>query len=323
MFTRPNRRTKDYVEPPRPPLPARLALAGLLPLIAALIYFDGQRYSSDLLDFEGKAGTYSESADLFPDTLQNLPRFGQVRSFDQDNLYEYINGHAEFFLSAGFKALAVAEYAPEGASAPALVINLYDMGKPLHAFGVLMDEAASGEAVDVGTMGFAGGQGVNFIHGPYYIQLSTFGAIVQPLSAAREAAAELTRRSTAATLEFQFPDLGQVETTRFVKEDYRGLSFLDNVLERTFQRNGGSVAVFMLNGAAEDIVRRVQELTAFLDEDGIGYEVLERGSNKVYRVRDPYEGEWFFLAQAERLLGVFAALDDALLEAVIEKPIRD
>ena len=60
----------------------------------------------------------------------------------------------------------------------------------------------------------------------------------------------------------------------------------------------------------------MQRLTEFLSEEEIPYEMVELGDTQVYRVQDPYEGEWFFLPGEERLFGVFAPPDEALLRAV-------
>lgn len=294
---------------PTPPLAVRLILLALLPVIGLGIYLDGQRYAPDKLDF-GK-GAQNVEAKLFPDRLGGLARAGKVRSFAADTLYEYINGHAEHFLSAGFKGLAVAEYGTDP-TRPSLVVNLYDLGTPLNAFGVLVDEAAQQESVDIGTLGFRGGQGLSFIHGPYYAQINGFDASAPLEVAARSLADRLTEAVPAGDLGFDFPDLGKVESTRFVREAYRGLDFLERVLERTFDVDGRPVQVFLVSGGAEKVRSLLESLSAFMTEEGISVERIERSGVALSLVHDPYEGEWFYLALGDRLLGVFAPFDKAL-----------
>ena len=93
--------------PTAPPL-VRALLIALLPILALLFYLDGQNYDPGLVDFQsGEATAFSPAADLFPETIAGLTRTGQIRRFGKDDLYEYINGHADYFIGAGFRGLAV------------------------------------------------------------------------------------------------------------------------------------------------------------------------------------------------------------------------
>jgi len=309
---------RDTLESPTAPPALRLLLIALLPLMAALLYLDGQTYQPDLLQFEPGAAAPDHS-DLFPDRLGGLERAGPVRRYDEDTLYEYINGHAEYFIGAGFAGLSVGEYGAGADDQPSLVVNLYDMGNALNAFGVLVNEAGSGAPVDdVGALAFAAGSGVNFIQGPYYAQLNLFGARAEPLAAARELAARLARDSAGGELAFRFPDFGEVLATRFVREYYRGMEFFNRVLERDYRRDGEIFQAFVIPADEREVRDTARALTAFLDEDGIAYSRSEANGLTFTQVRDPYEGDWFFVPLKSRLIGVYAPLKHDLIEAVGE-----
>ena len=307
---------KTMAESPTAPPAIRLLLVALLPLIALLLYLDGQVYDSDLLDFRKAATGGGSSADLFPDRITGLDRAGQLRRFDKDNLYEYINGHAEYFIGAGFRALAVGEYGVGDDGQPQVVVNLYDMGGALNAFGVLASEAGDQAPVDVATLGFRGSLGVNFIHGPYYVQVSLFDPGLEPIKAAREMAAALAEKAEAVELAFRFPNLGTVKSTRFVREYYRGMEFFNNVVERTFDQDGKEIPVFVISGSADEIRALEQSLTGFLTDDGIPFQSVERNGLRFVEVEDPYEGNWFFVRLEEQLFGAYAPLDDGMVEAM-------
>ena len=115
---------KATVESPTAPPAVRLLLIVLLPIIALLLYLDGQVYDPDLLDFGPANSAGKADPQLFPDRIAGLERSGQIRWFDKGNLYEYINGHAEYFIGAGFQALSVGEYGADRDSEPKVVINL-------------------------------------------------------------------------------------------------------------------------------------------------------------------------------------------------------
>jgi hypothetical protein len=304
--------TDPLAQSPTAPAAVRLLLLGLLPLIAGLLYLDGQRFDTGLLDLS--AGAPGAATDPFPDRVAGLERAGPVRHFDKDNLYEYINGHAEYFIGAGFRTLAVGEYGTGADGQPRVVVNLYDLGTALNAFGVLANEAGDREPEAVGALAFRSGQGVDFIQGPYYAQVSLFDPGLPALETARELAAHLAPRAGGTELAFGFPDLGEVGETRFVREYYRGMEFLNRVLERSFVRDGREIQTFLVSGPDAEIAGIREALLGFLDEEGIAHRTRDEEGLRFQEVQDPYEGEWFFLALPERLVGVFAPLDASLSE---------
>lgn len=303
---------KTVAASPTAPLGIRILLMALLPLIALAVYVDGQFYDPDLTDFAAsRDGTESKGLAI-PETLAGLSRFGQTRRFDEETLYEYINGHAEYFLGAGFRGLRVIEYGDSGNGQPTLVINLYDMGAALNAFGVLIDEAGDQTAVDIGAMGFANGRGLTFIQGRYYVQVTVFDDDTSAQRAGMALAEALDDQTDDNALAFSFPDLGEVRSTRYVKEDYRGLEFLNGVLERELDRDGKEIQVFLVQASTDEIAALVQAFETFFAEDEMPYTLVERDGLAFYAVDDPYEGEWFFVPSGDRLIGVYAPLDDDL-----------
>ncbi|MBN2206601.1 MAG: hypothetical protein JW742_04285 [Candidatus Aminicenantes bacterium] len=96
------------------------------------------------------------------------------RAYRPENLFEYINGAAEAYLSYDFKALAVGDYAADDSPA-ALTVEVYDMGIPLNAFGIYGAERyADSRFLEVGTQGYAEEGVLNFLHGRYYVKLLCF-----------------------------------------------------------------------------------------------------------------------------------------------------
>jgi hypothetical protein len=293
----------------------------LLPLIALLIYIDGQSYDPGLLEFKTQAQSSKTPANFFPKSWGGLKQIGALRHFDKSNLYEYVNGHAEFFLGAGFISLTLAEYGLKNSEdEPLVTMELYHMGRPLHAFGTLIDETSQGATpIARGSMGFQSGQDLRFILGPYYIKISAFtdniplekGAIA--LESSMSSAMEPIKKSDR--LVFDFPDFGKIISTRFVKENYLGLDFLGNILERTFHKDGSlePFKAFMLMADAEKVVQTNKNLKTFLQNDGIEYSETAVEGLSIVRVSDPYEGDWFFVPFGERLIGVFGPTPEEIM----------
>ena len=56
------------------------------------------------------------------------------QNYFPENLFEYINGAAEIYLSYDFHELIVAQYAKSGTES-ALAVEIYDMGSSTNGFG--------------------------------------------------------------------------------------------------------------------------------------------------------------------------------------------
>ncbi|MBF0438037.1 MAG: hypothetical protein HQL93_02840 [Magnetococcales bacterium] len=295
---------------------ARIVLLSLLPVIAWGIYRDGQRYDSGLLDFTNAAARLSSLAGFFPEQVAGLSRLGEMRRFGKENLHEYINGHAEFFIGAGFKELMVGEYGVPGEGVrPRVVVDLYDMGKPLYAFGVVTGEGVSdAREVAIGEMGFLDSRGLRFIFGPFYLKMTAFEDNA-PLEAMAKAVVQAMGKAGGQGVQtFRFPEFGTVRATRFIKDNYRGLDFFDQVVERSFQWEERVVQAFIVGSSEQESREMESRLLAFLQKEEIPVvRREEEGGVVVFAVTDPYEGEWFFLREREQLIGAFGLSVEAAL----------
>jgi hypothetical protein len=308
----------------------------LLPVIAAAIYVEGQKYDPATIDFKSQAGAgASNPAQSIPSDIAGCVRSGPVRSFTTENLYEYVDGHAEFFISAGFAGLWVMDYAKAArnspnpksgvrppasmevrppaslavqptastaAAAPAsdVVVELYDMGGDIQAFGVLVDEAGEGtEPFEAGAMGFKTPQGISFFKGRWYVKVSVFSAEVQAVEFARIVDKAIIAQAGKFVLFEKLPvvgpDIGKVTATRFIKNSYRGLSFMKNVIEREYSIKGKTAQVAMVSG--EGVKKLIQDMDAFLAKSGVKRSdagVTPTG-DRISMVPDPYEGNWYMI----------------------------
>jgi len=74
---------------------------------------------------------------------------GEPSTYDAAGLWELINGAADVFLSYGFETVTVQKFSAGDVTAS---IAVYDMGRPLNAFGIYRTEAPADEAaLPVGT----------------------------------------------------------------------------------------------------------------------------------------------------------------------------
>ena len=142
----------------------RWTLLAILPIIALLIYTTGRRYDSSMYYFTPAPSIQSIK---LPAQIEGCKLSGRPRTYTRDNLYESIDGHAEFFISNGFQSLEVGEYS-KATGEPAFVVDIFDMGKDMQAFGVFVDEAGEGlDEAAVGTMGYMSAKLLTFFKDRY------------------------------------------------------------------------------------------------------------------------------------------------------------
>jgi len=76
----------------------------------------------------------SDLSALLPSTVDGWQSAPDDRFYDPGNLYDYIDGGAELFLSFGFRELISRTYVLHGQ--PEIVVDIFDMGSSRDAFGV-------------------------------------------------------------------------------------------------------------------------------------------------------------------------------------------
>ncbi len=92
-----------------------------------------------------------------PNAAPGWVRGGDARCYSPDALYEYIDGAADLYLSYGFKQAVVGDYVKSGEGEHWITVDVYDMGAPLHAFGIYGAEKPPDVAeADVGEYGMQG-----------------------------------------------------------------------------------------------------------------------------------------------------------------------
>lgn len=307
-------------EPKKTFLMIRFLLLALLPILAVLLYMEGQQYDPALINFQASADASAEH--FFPGAVDGLNRSGPLRIYTKENLYEYVDGHAEYFISAGFESLSVGEYLLSGSNPdrPQVIVEIYDMGKGIQAYGVLADESDNQiVTTSAGRMEFRNSRGLSFTAGRYYVKIDLYDETVSAVHFADILEEKVGAASDFAPLFERFPTLGTVVGTRYIKEAYRGLGFVKNVLEREYMVDGAGVQVFLVTGEEQEISDLTSAFLNYFSDSEIPYEMIKEKEGTYYKVMDPYEGDWYLLPQKDLLFGIYGAADRALLKAFFAK----
>ena len=300
----------------------RYLLLSLLPIIALIIYIDGQNYNPELLNFQTVSSFNSLIISYLPQKNDIYQRVGQIRQYSRENLYEYINGRAEYFIAFGFVKLAVADYSsalPEQNN-PEFVVDIYDMGKSKNAFGILMEESGENATpVEVGFRGFLTKKALNFIKGQYYIKISAFEDNASLVKFAREMEKKFGDLENSMPQYGKFPEDGRIiNSTKFIKENYHGLSFANNAFEQEYEINGERFTSFLIEGNNDEITKLLKQYIEFFEKDNIEYHMLQFKKRNYYRILDPFEGNWFLIPFDKNLFGIYGSLSDKTLKKFID-----
>jgi hypothetical protein len=169
-----------------------------------------------------------------------------------------------------------------------------------------------------GTMGFRNSQGMSFITGKYYVKINTYRDDTPILEFAGLINDEIGGRSDFLDAFSMFPDLGKPVATRFIREAYRGLDFVGNVIEREYSLDGNQVQVFLVAGGEEEISGLKASYLDFFRESEVEYLTLEEEGRQFYKILDPFEGDWFLIPSGDVLYGIYGAQDLEIVKQLIK-----
>ena len=100
----------------------------------------------------------------------------ETEIYNSDNLYEKINGKAPFYTEAGFRQLITQRFVSREDDNLWMELYLYDMGNIRNAFSVYSRQRRPDSSIvsllDNTEFAYKTGNGMYFVHGNYYIEVS-------------------------------------------------------------------------------------------------------------------------------------------------------
>ena len=222
----------------------------------------------------------------------------QEYRYDRDNLWEYINGAAELFLTYSFRELIVADFEQGDA---AITVSVYDMGRPLDAFGVFETEKPEKAEMlaDVGAAAVlqAPYQGLLF-KDRFYVKVEAGGGDVSAESlggAMKEVADGLPGEAGLPPQLEALPEEGRVPgSVAFAGGNFLGFEDLRSCLYADYKvADGDEYRLFVMKPGA-----------AFLRNEDGKWTQSEQDGQMLFSRKVPYSGVVVLLGDEERLVGV-------------------
>ncbi|TKJ28614.1 hypothetical protein CEE39_09950 [bacterium (candidate division B38) B3_B38] len=245
------------------------------------------------------------------------------RFFEPGNLWEYINGQAEFYLQYGFQLVVTSDYASREDS-NSLIVDIYLMESPRHAFGIYAAERTPDDNfIDVGVQGYVAGNILNFWKGPYYVKLTSFQSsptgeeVLIKLS--RVIADKIPGNYSEPELFACFPDKNKVKMSeRYIPKNFLGHGFLKNGYLVDYHHEGIRYQVFLVeNSSPEEAEEAFSKYLNFLKTEG---EIISHEKKSDYqKMRTKNRKKVVIFQYGSILGGVLNFGDSADEDKIIEK----
>ena len=235
---------------------------------------------------------------------------GKPEMYTPDNLYEYINGAAEVFLSYDFRELAALTY--ENPQKHSLTIDIYRHSDARNGFGIYSQEKpVKGDFLTIGAQGYYEKGVLNFVKGSYYVKMSGFDLGEKDKTVMSEAAAKIARGLSGPT-HFPLPvtclpGKGKIKNSeKFIAKNFLGHSFLHSAFIAEYEEKGEKFQIFIIQVADTKEAKKIED-DYFKFAKGKGMEVSIHGT--FFRFSDPYyrsNGKMNIEAKGQYVFGLFS-----------------
>ena len=195
-------------------------------------------------------GAALEAKDFAFSEMAGWKQTGEVETFIPKNLYEYINGAADLYLTYDFEELKVAEYQNEKKAS--VTVDIYRQKTPLLAFGIYSQERLSeANFLDIGIQGYYEKGFLNFLTGPYYIKISAVNTGPEDrevlVAFAKKVAKNLGPKGSFPAILSYFPAEGKKGNTEmFVYKNFLGYPFFDSGFTADYELQGKKFKLFVI-----------------------------------------------------------------------------
>lgn len=259
---------------------------------------------------------------FFP-IIENMTKKDEPRIFIPENLFDYINGAADLYLSYDFKKLAVLFY--EVPDEQSLSIEIYQHSNSDCAFGVYSRmRPQEGNFSQIGAQGYYEDGKLNFFKDKYFVIMSGFN-LEDTESLMKEAAQNIAQllpgESSLPSILNKFPEKGKVANSEeFFNKDFMGYPFLKRAFTADYEiteDKSHSFTIFIIKGKDEQDAKYM--LQSYLESTSNHIQETEEGH---HTIEDPYYGIVELTLNGKYLCGIYG-LDNADIRAKYLKIIKD
>jgi hypothetical protein len=247
---------------------------------------------------------------VFPE-VTGWRQSGEIQTFQPENLFDYIDGAADLYLSYDFQELKVAEYLNEKKAS--VIVEVYRHKSPTDAFGIYSQERLSNaNFLDIGAQGYSEKDILNFLAGDYYVKMNSFKTGPEDqeilLNFAKKVAENLGEKGALPSILLSFPEEGKKKNSeRFIAIKFLGYPFLHSAFTADYELSGTKFKLFVIEG--RDHSECGNMIQRYLQQTGSPEKNITEGR---YTIPDPYHGEIDLWWRGKYIWGILNVNDPSL-----------
>lgn len=244
-----------------------------------------------------------------PENMQDiqLVRDSEIRSYDENSLWEYIDGDAEIYLIYEFREAASTYYTKDETE---LTIDLYRFVNPLHAYGLYSRlRPENGEIIRLGAEGFTSPMLLNFTKGEFVVRIFGYDESMETemlMLNLAEKVEKLLPGEAAKPKEFAiFPDSGKITNTDdFYSELFLGQKFLTEVFSFDYQVGEDTVTLFMAHDSTGEKYLQWRDYAEKVKSKSDVPKDIPFVTDYSFKMNDSYYGEIIVGLKNNKLVGM-------------------
>jgi hypothetical protein len=188
------------------------------------------------------------SPDLTGFTITHDPE-----QYTKENLWDYMNGGAPGYLAYGFEEM-MALQVKDLKNHSEIVVDVYDMGNPLNAFGIYsVERIPEGRDLTFGVDSFQYDTTLCFWQDKYYVKLMSYDMQPETAQSLSRLAALITRKlpkkGEPPHLLSIFPAEGRVKKSeRYIKCDVLGQAYFTDGYSVDYDNGNNQHKIFLIHG---------------------------------------------------------------------------
>ena len=245
-------------------------------------------------------------------------------TYYRDTLWEYINGGAVGYLNYGFKE-AITFTVAHHESGLEFVVDIYDMGKQIHAYGIYsLERSSEGVAVEWGCDGFLYGNALYFWQDRYYVKILAYDIAQETDKLLSKIAGFISRKlpdvGASPKQLAVFPENGRIKNSdRYIKTDVLGQDYFHDGFRMEYDRKGQRYTIFLIEGITrEETALNLNKYQAFLNEMSKAGNELTGLGEQAFTRKDSFYGPVILSRKNRFIIGVFGLPDEAAARNIIQ-----
>jgi len=260
-----------------------------------------------------EVGADSEVEKLLPQSpgVVGWQLVGNYYHYLPNNLYNYINGAADLFVSYGFVKLVGAEYAPRAGEQENAIVDIYDMGNKLNAFGVFQSKRdPESKSFKIGTGAFGSEKYIFFYKDRFYVEVQAYLSASKdkdiPLKLARKVAGGISGDCTPPSELNYLPDANRVTGSEaYITGGILGHAFLDKGLVSDYTIGDGVVKAFVaFFPSREHAVEALDQYKRYIKAAGETWQLLNGFGERGFFSKEPYQKTVLVAQMSHFVVGV-------------------